>query len=697
MDDFWLQKAHKYIHEHRAFSNVGDIIIAEDGLSATISANIHVGLPAKFVDAEVTDLGVRPIEPLQFSFGEDFPLRAPQIILRKDFPRSFPHIHPNKENVLPCIYEGNLSELLQQSEWMNGILNQLVDWMEKAASGSLIDYSQGWEPMRIDDPAGYIVYDIYELLDFLKDASTGSRKTHYDDYKGKIFAGLSALKEIKTASILVCQHPNKRINAHYIPNTILTLSDLYGYATSLGIDGLRDAAEKNDRENLNEEKLFIALAVHRPCKVIGTDQKVEILNFVVSKAKPRKKKKRELKRVLPDCPVKMLAHINTTSPQLLKKMAGTSQETDNTSTIALWGCGSLGSKIGLHLARNGNVPFLCIDHDIFMPHNNARHGLSLALPAVNKAEQVAMAISSISGRKSTSFPGSAEQTDFSGSRIIIDTTASLAVRAFLMMNKSLPPIISHGIYGGGKLGVSFLEGDNKNPRLDDLWASLYFLCLERSRLQTILFSQQKENVSIGQGCGSHTVIMNDATLSLFASTMGIIDQEALERPLSKKGGIVLTRIQNDIDLCSEKIDVSTGTDIPSLTDKEWNVRILDSVIKKMETQALSAGANETGGCLIGSVFLAPKSIVITDILPPPPDSTSNRTLFILGVEGLEKRIKAIERKTNGKVTYLGTWHSHPHGGGASGTDIQTATKLLFVRNYEPTVCLIWTPDGVIQV
>ena len=50
-----------------------------------------------------------------------------------------------------------------------------------------------------------------------------------------------------------------------------------------------------------------------------------------------------------------------------------------------------------------------------------------------------------------------------------------------------------------------------------------------------------------------------------------------------------------------------------------------------------------------------------------------------------------------KVTYLGTWHSHPRGGTASGTDKDTAVRLLFVRHYEPTVCLIWTPNGLIQV
>jgi hypothetical protein len=694
MDNFWLQKAHKYIHEHRAFTNVGDIIVSEDDSFATISADLNVGLPARFADVGITNLGVRSIEPVIFIFEDEFPLKAPKIILRKDFPRSFPHIHPNKEEVLPCIFEGSLSELMQQSEWMNGILNQLVDWMEKAASGSLLDYTQGWEPMRIDESAGYIVYDIYELFDFLEKAPVGTRKIHYDVFKGKIFAGLSiTLKKMKYATIIVCRHPAKCINNLYIPNTILTLNDLYGYATSLGICGLKDIVERNDRQNIKEEKIFIALAVHRPCNVIGTDRDVEILNFVINKSKPRKKEK---KRVLPNCKVKMLAHINTTSPQLLKRMSGAKQTEDETFTIALLGCGSLGSKIGLHLARNGNGPFLCIDHDTFMPHNNARHGLSITCTA-NKAEQLSWAISSITGRDPTQFLGPAGRADFSGSRILIDTTASLAVRAFLMSNQSLPPIISHGIYGGGKLGVSLIEGDYKNPRLDDLWASLYRLCLDCDWLQNILFSEQKENVSIGQGCGSHTIIMDDATLSLFASAMGMIDQRVMEGALPQNGKIILTRIQDDINLLSEKIDIPVGVDVPSLTDKDWNVRILESVIEKMQRQSLAAGRDETGGCLMGSVFLAPKSIVVTDILPPPPDSTSTPTLFVLGVEGLKKQIKNIERRTNGKVTYLGTWHSHPHGGSASETDKKTASRLLFVRNYEPTVCLIWTPGGVIQI
>ena len=692
MDDFWLTKAHQYIKEHRAFSNVGEISFAADRQSATISAEIVVGLPARFIDTGVTKSGVRSVEPVTFRFQKEFPLKAPAIVFRDDFPRSFPHINPNRKEVLPCIYAGDLSELLQQSEWMNGILNQLVDWLEKAASGSLINYSQGWEPMRNDFPAGYITYDIYSLLELLKENNIDLKEIYYLERNGTIFVDpIASIMNGKKSILLVCQHPNKLIQENYLPNSISTLGDLYDFAAKIGLKGLQIAVEKVDSQYLKDDKIFVSLAIHRPCRLINSDSNVEVLNFVITRSKPRKKKK----RVLRDCPVGMLAHINETSTNLLKRFSGAKQ-TDDAVPIALLGCGSLGSKIGLHLARNGNAPFLCVDNDVFLPHNNARHGLSSAYFA-NKAHLLAQSISSISNQQSFVSNKTATEMDFPQSRIIIDTTASLAVRSFLMSNKSLPPISSHGIYGGGKLGISLIEAAKKNVGLEELWATLYSRCLKNNWLRNIIFSEQKEHVSIGQGCGSHTVIMKDASLSLYASSMSLIVQHILENSLPEHGEIVLTKIQNDIDLISERIEIKGSKTVPSIIKKDWNVRVMDHVLEKMEKQAIASGANETGGCLIGSVFLVPKSIIITDILPPPPDSILKPTIFVLGTEGLEQQIKNIERKTNGKITYLGTWHSHPQGGTASSIDHKTASRLLFVRNYEPTVCLIWTDKGIVQV
>src|SRR3990172_8099641 len=463
MDEFWIEKALKYIREHRAFNNVPVIQHGKDDESI-ISAELSVGLPARFIDVGRTEIGVCSVEPVSFVFDKDFPLKAPKIVLRDDFPRCFPHINPSEIKVIPCIYEGDLSELLQQNEWMNGILNQLVVWMEKAASGSLINYAQGWEPMRNDKPAGFIVYDVFELFDFFKNAETGSKGIHYGEHNGLIFTDdLGVLKEKRKSTLILCRSLKGITFNKYIPNTILQLSDLYNYAQEVGIPDLKSKIEIYDKDKLDEDKLFITIAIKRPCNLIGSDTNIELLNFVVYKSRPRKRKK----RTLPDCKVGMLSHINKTSPQLLKKMSGSKQRLDYTQNIAILGCGSLGSKIGLHLARNGNGPFLCIDNDIFLPHNNARHGLSFALP-LNKAELLAKSIYLISFFDARPLKDSALQVDFSECRTIIDSTASLSVRSYLMSNKHLPPIVSCGLYGSGKLGVMFIEGKGRRTRLDDL-------------------------------------------------------------------------------------------------------------------------------------------------------------------------------------------------------------------------------------
>lgn len=692
MDEFWIEKAHKYIVEHRAFNNVSEVRhVSEE--CAIISAELSVGLPARFIATGSTERGVRAVEPVSFVFGKNFPLKAPIIILRDDFPRCFPHINPSNKDVLPCIYEGDLSELLQQSEWMNGILNQFVDWMDKAASGSLINYAQGWEPMRNENPAGFIVYDVFELLAFLKDATAGSMKTYYKGHNGFLLtdAHLDS-KERNKSTLIVCRSTNNQVVDTYIPNTILQLSDLYAYALEVGISDLRAKIESYDRDSLDEDKLFVVLAIKRPCQIIGSDTNIELLNFVIHKSRPRKRKK----RTLTECKVGMLLHIDEISQQLLKRMSGSKQRLDLVQNIAILGCGSLGSKICLHLARNGNGPFLCVDNDIFLPHNNARHGLSFTWPQ-NKAELLSFAIWSISGYKARISRESALSADFSECRVIIDSTASFTVRSTLISKKDLPPVISCGLYGSGKLGIMFIEGIDRRVRLDDLWAYLYWHSLDSDWLRDILYSEQGGRVLIGQSCGSNTVVMSDANLSMFAASMSMRIQKIMEDDFSEPGEIFISRISDEYNYSVERLIVTKSNQILAITKKEWNVRVLQSAIDRMKEQSLSAGVNETGGCLIGSVFLAAKSIVVTDILPPPSDSISSPSLFILGTEGLESKIKTIERKTNAKVTYLGTWHSHPHGGAASDKDKSTAQRLLFVRNYEPTVCLIWTPEGVIEV
>lgn len=700
MDDYFLDKARTYIEEHNAFEDVSDIATSanENGSYAVVTANAKVNLPGKFIKAGITDIGIRDREKVHFIFPEAFPLKAPAIKLRDDFPRIFPHINPSKNHVIPCIYEGDLSELLQQSEWMNGILNQLADWLEKAASNALMNYDQGWEPMRNDHNIGFLEYDIDATLASFRRLKTSSliQPISYENRGERIFTGsLGNPAKLKKAHVLYFLTPE--IIDRYVPNAIQTLNDLCEYGRSIGIDRIKESIERFDLEHIDEDKLFVVFSVRRPVKLIGSESNIEFLNFAISKARHRRKKGgRELKRVLPDCAVGMLYHIAEKSPRLLQRISGTKTIIDGHKAITLVGCGSLGSKIGIHLARNGNGPFRCIDNDIFMPHNNARHALTLTW-AQNKAELLSLSMFDIGRIKSKPIPKDALNADYSESRLIIDTTASFSVRNFLMDRVDLPPVISCGLYGRGRSGLALIENEDKTTNLTHIWACLYHLSLTNEHINNLLFSQNLENVSIGQSCSSQTMVVDDAQISIMAASMSLKIQHILETGLPNNAEIVQARYDDNYSLGATVTIVPKFIPVKSIRDKEWRVFISEPVLDRMMDIMHQKIPNETGGVLLGSVFLYPKSVVITDIIDAPPDSIETPTLFILGIEGLEQKIRDFEKRTNGKVTYLGTWHSHPNSGEASPTDERTFEKLLFVRNYEPTVCLIIKKDEVIMV
>ena len=695
MDSFWLNKARKYIVEHNAFDDVSEIIEGDSGKKAIITAIVSVNLPSKFISAGITEIGIRNKEDVEFVFTESFPLEAPIIHLRDDFPKSFPHINPSLKRVKPCIYEGDLSELLQQSEWMYGILNQLVNWLEKAASDDLLNYEQGWEPIRNDHHIGCMPYEIDDVLAAYKRLNSPflDRDVYYEERKGLILTdSLCNPKNVKKAHALYTITP--RVVDRYVPNTISNLGHLYEYAKFIGIQDLKEQIEKIDLANIDEDKLFIVISVKRPVNIIGTDSNVEFLNFVVNKSKHRKKKGRELKRTLPDCKVGMMSHISAISPALLKRISGTNTNLNEKKNIALVGCGSLGSKIGMHLARNGNGPFLCIDNDIFMPHNNARHALTMTW-AINKAELLVFSMISIGNISAKPDKGNAFDADFSQSRVIIDTTASFTVRNFLMNETDLSPVISCGLYNKGRCGLLVSENKDKTNRLTGIWAHLYYQSLNDTDIQRTLFDSELDNVRIGQSCSSQTMTVDDARISIMAATMSIRIQQALEMDLAENAEIMFIKSDENYSLNTKIYHVPDFIEIPS--EREWKAFISKPVINQMRELMRNKMPNETGGVLLGSVFLYPKTIVITGIIKAPTNSIESPNLFILGIDGLEKEIKDTEKKTNGKVTYLGTWHSHPYGGKASQIDNRTYEKLLFVRNYEPTVCLIITHHDVIMV
>jgi len=103
-------------------------------------------------------------------------------------------------------------------------------------------------------------------------------------------------------------------------------------------------------------------------------------------------------------------------------------------------------------------------------------------------------------------------------------------------------------------------------------------------------------------------------------------------------------------------DVATGVD----------VRLAPAAVAEMRAECRLMTRRrdarvETGGPLLGEIDDACGVVWVSVAAGPPPDSRASATLFVCGVEGVEKMIDRRDQATRGAERFLGLWHSHPAG------------------------------------
>ena len=105
--------------------------------------------------------GVRAIEPVTFVFGAELPVVGAErsgcewisIEAIRTFSQAIRGDRPE-----PCLIAGSPRELLR-TRGILGLVEQLAEWLERAAFVQLIDPSQGWEPTRRDHIEDVIIAD----------------------------------------------------------------------------------------------------------------------------------------------------------------------------------------------------------------------------------------------------------------------------------------------------------------------------------------------------------------------------------------------------------------------------------------------------------------------------------------------------------------------------------------------------------
>ncbi len=719
-----------------------------NGMSDTITVDVtfNVELPSEWRHLGRSPSGIMLQEEVRIVFPNGFPLEPPEFSLRADFNRNLPHMQPwlSDGRPVPCIYRGDLAELLQR-EGLAAILNQMAIWLERAALGTLIDPDQGWEPVLRDSFADILVADAAFLQD-LVDRRGGHRfvkmkyiKSTTDDgsplLQGQIINDIAPVNrqticgyfntmEVtnermvsygQSLALVVWpgKHPSGKpvINDTYLPETVKNVKGLRvraeGYACrqqlDAGLNQLRTCMPA--LRSSGPHTLAVILLVRRPFPIIGSKSPIELCPYVMEVWFPQLFANGEATAV------RAAAQRNAISQDLLAQMAGLNSG-DEALSWTLVGAGSLGSKIALHLARTGNGPNVVVDKSIMSPHNAARHAL-VPTPdglQVTWTDMKARILSqALQGLNQTAIPISEDamqilttgkNTQGAWSKktwAVVNATASHVVREAFGASNNIPTrVIEVSLFAGGKIGIVAVEGPHRNPSTIDLIAEFYGILKEQPKLASIVFDRDASvsRQATGQGCGSLTMSMSDARLSLFAAGMSEYLLSRQQKGLPEDGGKILIGQLTQDGLGLTWHTYRTPAVVVVQTDKgeAWSIHIHPRARLKIQQEMSRWHEVETGGVLMGRLSEAARVAHVVDVLEPPDDSRRATEEFVLGKTGLSKRLQEYSETVGWSLHCLGTWHSHVSEGGPSRKDRATAKEVAFAR-LTPSFFLIVTPAG----
>ena len=120
--------------------------------------------------------------------------------------------------------------------------------------------------------------------------------------------------------------------------------------------------------------------------------------------------------------------------------------------------------------------------------------------------------------------------------------------------------------------------------------------------------------------------------------------------------------------------------------------LLVNLDKKLLTKLLSYRQirdcdKETGGVLMGELYPSSNRIKITHILVCKHTNNSRYGLE-LNIECLQEQMNKIWKDSNGTITYLGDWHTHPEfNPKPSYIDYKTFVKNYYISKFEQNILL----------
>lgn len=373
-------------------------------------------------------------------------------------------------------------------------------------------------------------------------------------------------------------------------------------------------------------------------------------------------------------------------------------------SVALLGCGAIGSAVGVMLARAGVARIRLHDKGIVTPGILVRQGFPRRHVGYTKVSSLELAVKEanpdidVSTELRNLVRAFADEDWLAGileTDVIIDATASPTVSAafeahFRAHAKPHPPVVSMvlghrcdfgmmtmatdigpgmGIHLDRRAKLAFANSGRGRRYLEEFWPS--------DPARRVMFQPEP-------GCSSPTFRGSYIDVLGLAARMTNVASRWLAAPDREPRAFAMDLSGDCIaDGPAREIEFALEAPIAFMDGRRgYEIRLSAEALNSMRGWARRArrvhrDRTETGGILFGQIDAFLKIVWIDEVSGPPSDSFASPEGFVCGTAGVAAMNDEKVARSSGSIAFIGMWHTHPEGLPIpSSTDLGAMRELL---------------------